>query len=158
MIQADPLAATTATPASRQQIMAICANATLAELAAGVAAVVPAPEIAVVRPPELGLVMLRGRTGGDGAPFNLGEATVARASVRLATGETGVSYVLGRSLEKARLAAIVEALAQVPAYRSKLDAALLQPVRHRRLREQAVKNAQTAATRVDFFTLVRGED
>jgi len=142
----------------RQQVMASCGQATIAELTAGVAAIVPVPDISVVRPPELGLVMLRGRTGGDGPLFNLGEATVTRAAVRLATGEMGVSYVLGRSLEKARLAAIVDALAQVPGNHSRLDEALFGPVRQRRLHERATKDAQTAATRVDFFTLVRGED
>ena len=54
--------------------------------------------------------MLRGRIGGDGAPFNFGEATVSRCAVRLATGETGFGYVLGRDHEKARLIALCDAL------------------------------------------------
>ena len=49
-----------------------------------------------LREPENGLVMVRGRIGGDGAPFNLGEATVSRAAVRLSTGEVGFGYTLGR--------------------------------------------------------------
>ena len=142
----------------RRRVMAICAQATIAELNAGIAAVQPLPELATVRAPELGLVMLRGRMGGDGAPFNVGEATVARAAVRLASGELGVGYVLGRSLEKARLAATVEALAQVPDYRTALESALLAPVAARRAEEKGRHAAETAATRVDFFTVTRGED
>lgn len=142
----------------RQHLMALCGHATEAELAAGLAVVGPLSGATALRKPELGLVMLRGRTGGDGAPFNLGEATVARAAVQLSSGEVGVSYVLGRSLEKARLAAIVDALAQVPEHRARLDEALFMPVAERRRRERELKTAQTAATRVDFFTLARGED
>ncbi|MBP0575499.1 phosphonate C-P lyase system protein PhnG, partial [Mycobacterium tuberculosis] len=37
----------------------------------------------VVRPPEVGTVMLEGRAGGTGRRFNLGEATVTRCVVRL---------------------------------------------------------------------------
>ncbi len=52
--------------------------------------------------------MRRGRIGG-GAPFNLGEACVARASVRLASGEVGHAMVLGRDTDHARLAAFFDA-------------------------------------------------
>ena len=65
-----------------------------------------------LREPENGLVMLRGRIGGDGAPFNLGEATVSRAAVRLATGEVGFGYVLGRDRQKAQMVALCDALVQ----------------------------------------------
>nr|WP_269812739.1 phosphonate C-P lyase system protein PhnG [Aurantimonas marina] len=61
-----------------------------------------------LRAPEAGLVMRRGRIGG-GAPFNLGEACVARASVRLASGEVGHAMVLGRDTDHARLAAFFDA-------------------------------------------------
>ena len=158
MSVSHPAAVGVSPSAERRHIMAVCAHATLAELADGVAAVAPDADVTIVRPPELGLVMLRGRAGGNGAPFNLGEATVARAAVRLASGEMGLGYVLGRSLEKAQLAAIVDALAQVPANRAVLQKALTSPVEARRARERAAKAAETAATKVDFFTLVRGED
>ena len=65
-----------------------------------------------LREPENGLVMVRGRVGGDGAPFNLGEATVSRAAVRLSTGEVGFGYTLGRDREKARLIALCDAMVQ----------------------------------------------
>src|SRR6188474_3403391 len=66
------------------------------------------PEYRLVRGPETGLVMIRGRAGGGGAPFNLGETTVTRATVRLASGEIGHSYALGRDGEKAVRAALLD--------------------------------------------------
>ena len=43
------------------------------------------PDYRVLRGPEAGLVMVRGRTGGGGAPFNLGEMTATRCTVRTET-------------------------------------------------------------------------
>jgi len=109
-----------------------------------------------LREPENGLVMLRGRTGGDGAPFNLGEATVSRAAVRLATGEVGIGYTLGRDRDKARLIALCDALMQTAAHAA-LEAEVLAPLRLQIDAERKRKAAEAAATRVDFYTLVRGE-
>src|SRR5262249_3031052 len=75
-----------------------------------------------LRGPEIGLVTLRGRIGGAGAPFNFGEATVTRATVRLQNGSVGHSYTLGRDKEKAKLAAIADALWQDPARRQEVEA------------------------------------
>jgi alpha-D-ribose 1-methylphosphonate 5-triphosphate synthase subunit PhnG len=102
-------------------------------------------------------VMLRGRVGGDGARFNLGEATVTRAAVRMESGEVGFSYLLGRDHDKARLAAVCDALWQ-SGCRDAIERHVLAPIRGRLERERAEKREQAAATRVDFFTLVRGED
>ena len=116
---------------------------------------VPAHE--ELRTAENGLVMLRGRVGGDGAPFNLGEATVTRAAVRLVSGETGFAYVLGRDARKARLIAICDAMLQSKdrANRSSMRSSC----RSNRpcSRAGSETDAETAATRVNFFTLVRGE-
>ena len=111
-----------------------------------------------MRRPETGLVMLRGRVAGQGARFNLGEATVTRASVRLASGEIGASYVLGRDAERARLAALIDALWQREDFRVAVETHILTPSRSRQSAERKAKAERTAATKVDFFTLVRGED
>ena len=74
--------------ARRKAAMAVLAHATGAEIAARLESVA-LPACENLREAESGLVMVRGRAGGDGAPFNLGEATVSRAAVRLATGEVG---------------------------------------------------------------------
>jgi alpha-D-ribose 1-methylphosphonate 5-triphosphate synthase subunit PhnG len=138
--------------------MRICSQASVGELSAALEALAPLPPIEVVRQPEVGLIMLRGRMGGDGAPFNAGEATMTRAVVRLASGELGFSYLLGRSLERARLAAIVDALGQSSRFRDRLEVVLVAPVTRRVDAQRSDQRAETAATRVQFFTLVRGED
>ncbi|MEO3999951.1 phosphonate C-P lyase system protein PhnG [Mesorhizobium sp. CAU 1732] len=111
-----------------------------------------------IRRPETGLVTVRGRIGGGGSAFNVGEATVTRASVRLATGETGHSYALGRDIEKARLCAVLDALWQRAETRETVRSAVFVPLTESAERDDARRRAETAATKVDFFTMVRGED
>jgi alpha-D-ribose 1-methylphosphonate 5-triphosphate synthase subunit PhnG len=142
--------------ARRQAAMAVLAHSDAASIAGQLSRVaVPAHEN--LREPENGLVMVRGRIGGDGAPFNLGEATVSRAAVRLATGEVGFGYTLGRDRDKARMIALCDALIQTADHAAAVEAQVLAPLRARMVTERARKAAETAATRVDFYTLVRGE-
>jgi alpha-D-ribose 1-methylphosphonate 5-triphosphate synthase subunit PhnG len=142
--------------ALRQAAMAVLAHADAAEIASRLDAItLPAHEN--LREPENGLVMVRGRTGGDGAPFNLGEATVSRAAVRLASGEIGFGYTLGRDRGKARMVALCDALIQTVDHAGIVEALVLAPLRARMISERNRKAAETAATRVDFYTLVRGE-
>lgn len=117
-----------------------------------------AVEAHAVRGPETGLVTLRGRIGGGGALFNFGEATVTRATVKLATGEVGHAYALGRDKEKARLSAIADALWQDPARRADVETRIVAPLRAALVAADDQRRAETAATKVDFFTMVRGED
>lgn len=142
---------------ARKEAMRLLAQATLAELKDAWKALADQPEVYPVRGPETGLVMVRGRIGGGGDPFNLGEATVSRATVRLSTGEIGHGQLLGTDKERARLAAIFDALAQRDGDRAKVEA-LLGSVADRLAQEERRKSEETAATRVDFFTMVRGDD
>lgn len=138
--------------------MALLAQGDTETIARGLAAAECDAAFAELRAPEVGLVMLRGRIGGTGALFNVGEASVSRAAVRLATGQTGFAYVLGRDLRKARLAAVCDALWQADGTRADIERHVLTPLRTARERRRATDRARTAATKVDFFTLVRGED
>lgn len=140
----------------RRAVMTLAAAATGAELAA-VRALAPSGLIDL-RAPETGLVMVRGRMGGDGAPFNLGEATVTRAAVRLPSGATGFGHLLGRDRTRARDAAILDALWVEGHARDRIETEVLSPIRRRIEAEDAKLAAETGATRVDFFTLVRGDD
>jgi alpha-D-ribose 1-methylphosphonate 5-triphosphate synthase subunit PhnG len=142
----------------RRAAMALLAQAHTPELAQGLAAVADPLRYVELRPVATGLVMVRGRVGGDGAAFNLGEATVTRAAVRMETGEVGFSYLMGRNHDKARLAAVCDALWQSERCRDAIERHVLAPIRVRLARERAQTREQAAATRVDFFTLVRGED
>ena len=110
-----------------------------------------------LREPENGIVMVRGRIGGDGAPFNFGEATVSRAAVRLASGVVGFGYTLGRDRQKARMIALCDALVQSDEFADALETNVLAPLRSAMASERNQRAAETAATRVDFYTLVRGE-
>ncbi|HSI40966.1 MAG TPA: phosphonate C-P lyase system protein PhnG [Xanthobacteraceae bacterium] len=143
--------------AARPLAMAALARASRTELDAMLATLAPVPPASDLRTPEVGLVMLRGRAGGDGAAFNLGEATVSRAAVRLEGGASGFAYRLGRAPSEARIAAVLDALWQDAGRRAAVEAALA-PVRARLDAEAALVRGETAATKVDFFTLVRGED
>jgi alpha-D-ribose 1-methylphosphonate 5-triphosphate synthase subunit PhnG len=142
--------------AARRSVMSICAHARREELDAIVATVAATLEVTDLRPIESGLVMLRGRMGGDGRAFNLGEASLTRAAVALADGRTGFAYQLGRDRGKARAAAIIDALWQGEE-RAAIEEALA-PVRARQAEAAAIAARRTAATRVNFFTMVRGED
>lgn len=116
------------------------------------------PGYTLLRAPETGMVMVRARAGGEGQQFNLGEMTVTRCVVRTHTGGLGYAYVAGRDDRHAELAALFDALLQDEEKARSLTPRLLDPVRDAlegRRRETAQK---AAATRVDFFTLVRGDD
>lgn len=115
-------------------------------------------EAELLRGPETGLVALKGRIGGGGAPFNFGEATVTRATVRLPGGETGHAYALGRDAGKAKTAATLDALAQRAELVPLIEEWIVEPLRVAAARRDAQRRAETAATKVDFFTMVRGED
>ena len=140
----------------RRAAMAVLAASDAAEIAHHLAAIGPLPPHQDVRAGESGMVMVRGRIGGDGAPFNLGEATVSRAAVRLAGGETGIGYVLGRDRAHARLIALVDALVQT-AHADAVERHVLAPIRARLDAARQVDAERVAATKVEFFTLVRGE-
>lgn len=142
----------------RRRAMAVLAQARADEIESALSLVGGPFDFNELRPAETGLVMLRGRIGGDGAPFNIGEATVTRAVVQLASGEKGFSYVLGRDAKKARLAALCDALWQTQVHKPSIERHVLAPLRAAQQQQRALKRAQTAATRVDFFTMVRGED
>jgi alpha-D-ribose 1-methylphosphonate 5-triphosphate synthase subunit PhnG len=142
--------------AQRKAAMAVLAHSNAADIALHLDAVALPPH-ENLREPENGLVMVRGRVGGDGAPFNLGEATVSRAAVRLATGEVGFGYTLGRDSQKAQMIALCDALLQSDQFAGAVEAKVLAPLRAGLIAMRNRKAAETAATRVDFYTLVRGE-
>jgi alpha-D-ribose 1-methylphosphonate 5-triphosphate synthase subunit PhnG len=116
------------------------------------------PVYRVLRAAETGLVMVRGRAGGTGAPFNLGEMTVTRCSVTLDDGRVGHAYVPGRDGRHAERAAVLDAILQDEAVREALEPLIIEPlVAARRARQQETR-ARVAGTRVEFFTMVRGEE
>lgn len=143
-------------PPARQTWMSLLAKAPAARLAALWADYAAPPAFQFLRRPEVGSAMVRGRMGGTGSSFNLGEMTVTRCSVRLSSGEVGHAYVQGRDKAKAEVAALIDALMQTNAAAA-LQAALLTPLHLEATSAATARAAKAAATKVDFFTLVRGE-
>jgi alpha-D-ribose 1-methylphosphonate 5-triphosphate synthase subunit PhnG len=143
-----------ATTADRQDWMGLLARAAPDRLAA----LFPdLPEHDLLRAPEIGAVMVQGRIGGAGQPFNLGEMTVTRCSVRLPDGAVGHAHVQGRDRAHAQRAAVLDALLQSSA-EPQLRQTVLQPLRAGETAARSARASRAAATKVEFFTLVRGED
>lgn len=140
---------------NRMSVLARCSTSRLEQLWSGLRL---DPSYQTLRGPESGLVMLRGRVGGTGDTFNLGEATVTRATVKLESGPIGHAMALGRDRAKAKLSAIIDALCQDPETAALIDSEMIAPMRKELEQADETRQQQTAATRVDFFTLVRGED
>lgn len=115
------------------------------------------PAFTWLRAPEIGSAMVRGRAGATGAPFNLGEMTVTRCALTIGSGAVGHAYVQGRRKADAEAAALVDALMQTDAAEL-LSAEVLAPLRTEMEQAKATRAAKAAATKVEFFTMARGED
>lgn len=144
---------------ARQRRLRILARADRATLEAALAALPAQPSWRRLKQPETGLAMVRARAGGVGQRFNLGEMTVSRCVVTLeGDGRMGVGYVQGRDRRQAELVAVFDALSQDAAGADRIEQLLIAPVEQALVAQRAVRAAKVAATKVDFFTLVRGED
>lgn len=141
----------------RKTWMSLLAKAPEGRAAALLEAAIAAPGYEWLRQPEIGSVMVRGRAGATGAPFNLGEMTVTRCTLRLASGQVGHGYVQGRRKACAKAAALVDALMQTDAAAA-VQAAVLDPLAAEHTTAKTARAEKAAATKVDFFTMVRGED
>ena len=158
-----------ATVAERQRWMGILAKALPAELEKCVARLGELPAYGFLRSPEIGLAMVRGKAGGVGDAFNLGEITLTRCVVqlnqsdRLAKAEAkeeglaGFGYVAGRSHRHAELAALCDALLQQAQWHGPVMLAVINPLQASLQAAIAQQQQQTASTQVEFFTMLRGE-
>jgi len=143
----------------RRRAARALSQASLDELSALWAQWSQRPDVTYLRGPEAGLVMVQGRIGGTGDRFNLGEATVARATVMLhgpgVDGVSGTSYVLGSHPEHAGLAAVFDALLSAPAQRERVLAEVIEPLERAQSAQDAEAGADARSTVVDFFTVAR---
>jgi alpha-D-ribose 1-methylphosphonate 5-triphosphate synthase subunit PhnG len=138
---------------ARRRWMAVLARASAEELAVLLDRHAIMPRYTKLRGPEAGLVMVRGRTGGGGAPFNLGEMTVTRCTVRTDSGQVGHAYVTGRDARRAELAAVFDALLQDPLQAFALQANVIAPLAEAQRTRRAIIAAKAAATKVQFFAM-----
>ena len=143
---------------ARQRWMSVLAQASPAELEACWSEVEAPPRHRVLRRPETGLVMVRGREGGTGARFNVGEVTVTRCAVELEGGAVGLAYVRGRDPRHAELAAVLDALLQDPARRESLEPAVVVSLAAAQAARRRAAAERIAPSKVEFFTMVRGDE
>lgn len=137
--------------------MAALARAGADRLEAAWSALDEPPAYSLMRAPEVGMVMVRGRSGGTGPKFNLGEMTVTRCVVRLASGTLGYGYVAGRDRCHAERAALFDALLQEDATHDRVMRDVIEPVEAEIAARTRTVRQKAAATKVEFFTMVRGE-
>src|ERR1700744_3631699 len=138
---------------ARRRWMAVLARAQADRIAALLADCGDLPTHTIIRGPEGGLVMVRGRAGGGGSAFNLGEMTVTRCTVRTETGFVGHAYVAGREERRAELAALVDALMQDRDYAADIEARVVAPLELHQMEQKAARAAKAATTRVQFFAM-----
>ena len=148
--------------AARRRWMSVLAKASAAELEQAVAAVRDTfgalPAYRLIRRPEVGMTMVRARAGGTGRAFNLGEMTMTRCTLRTDDNLVGTAYVAGRSQRHAELAALFDALLQDEARQPQVMALVIDPLSRGQALRRNRRLERSAGTRVDFFTVVRGED
>jgi alpha-D-ribose 1-methylphosphonate 5-triphosphate synthase subunit PhnG len=156
----------TAQTQSRSSWMATLAKAPCPLLENCIRTLGSLPEYEFLRSPEIGLAMVRGRADGTGQPFNLGEITITRCVVQVAIAAeppaataamTGFGYVAGRSQRHAELAAVCDALLQHPAWQGTVQAQVIEPLKAAAQEKCRTEAAEVESTRVNFFTLLRGE-
>jgi len=144
--------------ATRQRWMRVLAHSQPAALSARMSALSLAPDYDTLRAPEIGLVQIQARMGGTGERFFAGDATLTRAAIRLNSGTLGYSYVLGRDKAHAERCAVIDALLQEHPYFQTLMETLIAPLEADRAARIAARQAEVNTSRVDFFTLVRGDN
>lgn len=142
----------------RQRRLSVLAKAPAETLLSRWAALRLDPPVDVLRGPESGLVALQGRMGGGGQPFHVGEMSATRVTVRLGSGHVGHALIAGRDARKAKLVAVIDALALDPEYAEAIEREIVAPLESEAQQTDAALRAETAATKVNFFTMVRGED
>lgn len=141
----------------RQYWMGILARASTEELEDAWLQLAEKPQYRFLRLAETGLAMVQARMGGTGRPFNLGEMTVTRCSVQTEQGYAGHAYVAGRRPRHAELAAVFDALLQDPALNDALMQKVIDGLREKQEAARHCTALKTAATKVDFFTMARGD-
>lgn len=142
----------------RQRRLSVLAKAPAGELLDRWKATGLDPEVELLRGPETGLIAVRARIGGTGQPFHAGEMSATRVTVRIGTGQVGHAMIAGRDARKAQLVAVIDALALDPVHAETIEDRIVAPLEAMAMAADAAVRSETAATKVNFFTMVRGED
>jgi len=142
----------------RQRWLSVLAHSSAALLETHWQALNLQPAYTLIRPAEIGLTRLQARMGATGKRFVMGDATVTRAVVQLGDGTLGYSYLLGRDKAHAERCALLDALLQQPETRPLLEEKIITPLAAWRDEQRQLRAREIASSKVDFFTLVRGDN
>lgn len=142
----------------RQHWMSVLAMAPTETLIERSDQLIAAQEFEDIRTAEVGLAQVRGRMGGTGSAFNLGDMTITRCVLRSAEGHYGYSYVAGRDKSHAQRAAELDALLQSDNHRELILSKIVTPLADLQQQQDQLQREKAESTRVNFFTLIRGED
>ena len=145
------------TKKQRQQWMSVLAKSSSQELEDAWQEMPEMPEYRHLHKPETGSIMVRGRAGGSGIRFNLGEVTATRCTIQIVKGHVGSAYVMGRDHRHAELAAIFDALLQDPLHHPEISNRVVSKLKVSYDKSKEEISKKSAATKADFFTMVRGE-
>lgn len=140
----------------RQTWMAILAKSSVTDIEQQINTLGELPKYSFLRQPEIGLTMVRGKAGGTGEMFNLGEMTITRCVVNI-ENTAGFAYVGGRSKRHAELAAVCGGLLQQEKWLKTVRDRVIQPLEAKLIENREQQQRQTEATKVEFFTMLRGE-
>ncbi|MGK7952849.1 MAG: phosphonate C-P lyase system protein PhnG [Xenococcaceae cyanobacterium] len=143
-------------PTARPAWMAILAKSSVTDIEQQMKTLGNLPQYSFLRQPEIGLTMVRGRAGGTGEVFNLGEMTITRCVVKI-SNTTGFGYVGGRSKRHAELAAVCDGLLQQEKWQKIVHTQVIQPLKAIIQQKKEQQQQQIEATKVEFFTMLRGE-
>lgn len=141
----------------RQRWLAVLASATVDALTQAWTAMPDKPQYVFLRSPETGLAQIRARAGGTGQQFNFGEVTLSRCTVLLESGKVGVGYVAGRDKRHAELVAVFDAMLQSPVSGRQLQADVIETLAAVQAQGERCEAEAAATSKVNFFTMVRGE-
>ncbi|MFT5421774.1 MAG: alpha-D-ribose 1-methylphosphonate 5-triphosphate synthase subunit PhnG [Candidatus Endobugula sp.] len=146
----------------RQQLLSVLSVSELSAIQSYWQALSISPRYSLLKAPEVGMTMVRAKTGGTGQAFNMGEMTVTRTVIRLndinaQNDVIGFGYTAGRNTQKSELIAVIDACFQLSEYAASITKLLLQPLQQLRQQQKNQQTAQVNATKVNFFTMVRGE-
>ena len=142
---------------TRQRWMSVLAHSRPDELLAHWPTLNLSPQFERIRAAETGLTQLQGRMGGTGKRFVMGDMTITRAVIQLDGGVYGYSYVSGRNKPHAELCAVIDALLQMQGMDELLHKRVIAPLAALQQERRQQRAREVASSRVDFFTLVRGE-
>lgn len=141
----------------RQQWIAVLAKSSRKDLEEALRHLPCKPQYHYIRQPETGVIMVRARAGGSGLKFNFGEMTISRCVVKIDNGHIGCGYVMGRDRRHAELVAVFDGLLQDKTHRSPILHSVITPLENKIREQKELSSRKTAASKVDFFTMVRGE-